>query len=604
VKSVRKSFHLDLVRKSISFLNRQEKKRIAKISSVQVSLALFDVVGVSFFASIASLVMSSINAQQPAGIVSNILSVLNLENFSLQMQTASLAIIGVVIIGLKTVITYKLANAALFELSNASARVSRNLISKLFRVESNYIDSRNTQAVLYDLTSGVSVLIVTILGAACTLISDIALLAIIFACVFYINIPVALFTAFMFLGVILILRRFIDYKAHGLSRDSIKASVKSNTTVLEILENLSIISISSSNQYFEEKVYEERKKLNNIIAKQALLPNIGKSVLEVSVLFGVLVISGLEFLIYDSKQAILNLSIFLIAATRMTPAVLRIQFGLLQIKSSAGGTVSAIGLIDRLQSHREDVTQGPVNAKHSDSLLSVEGLEFQHKDSNFKLEVDELEFFEGDFIAIVGPSGGGKSTLVKILTGLIKQDLGSVMCHGQPAREYIFENPGQFAYVPQRVGILSETIGVNVTFGRESSSEKIEESLVASDLGEWAREEKEAINHQLLNDPSSLSGGQRQRLGIARALVTNPSLLFLDEATSAIDGHSEKKIIENLRNFNPKMTLVLVAHRLSSVVGADLIIYLDKGKILASGTFEEVRSRVTDFDKQALAMGL
>jgi ABC-type multidrug transport system fused ATPase/permease subunit len=598
------SLHLDLVRKSISFLNRKEKRRITQISFAQASLALFDVVGLSFFASIASLVMSSLNAQPPAEIVSRVLSALNLENFSLQTQTATLAIIGVVIIGLKTVVTYKLANAALFELSNASARVSKNLISKLFRVESNYVDSRNTQAILYDLTTGISVLVVTILGAFCTLISDIALLAVIFICVFYINISVALFTAIMFIGVVLLLRRFIDYKAHNLSRESIEASVKSNTTVLEILDNLSIISISSSNKYFEEKVYEERKKLNSITAKQALLPNIGKSVLEVSVLFGVLVISGLEFLIYDSKQAILNLSVFLIAATRMTPAVLRIQFGLLQIKSSAGGTVSAVHLIQLLQSHRESAPREPVTDKQSDCLLMVEGLEFKHRDSNFKLVVDKLELIEGDFIAIVGPSGGGKSTLVKVLTGLIKQDLGAVMCHGQPAREYIFENPGQVAYVPQHVGILSETIEVNVTFGRQTSRERIEASLIASDLEEWVGEGKDVIDLQLASDPTSLSGGQRQRLGIARALVTNPSLLFLDEATSAIDGHSEKTIIENLRMFNPKMTLVLVAHRLSSVVEADLIVYVDNGKVLASGTFEQVRSRVEGFDKQALAMGL
>ena len=193
------SLHLDLVRKSISFLNRKEKRRITQISFAQASLALFDVVGLSFFASIASLVMSSLNAQPPAEIVSRVLSALNLENFSLQTQTATLAIIGVVIIGLKTVVTYKLANAALFELSNASARVSKNLISKLFRVESNYVDSRNTQAILYDLTTGISVLVVTILGAFCTLISDIALLAVIFICVFYINISVALFTAIMFI---------------------------------------------------------------------------------------------------------------------------------------------------------------------------------------------------------------------------------------------------------------------------------------------------------------------------------------------------------------------------------------------------------------------
>jgi len=101
-----------------------------------------------------------------------------------------------------------------------------------------------------------------------------------------------------------------------------------------------------------------------------------------------------------------------------------------------------------------------------------------------------------------------------------------------------------------------------------------------------------------------MSGGQRQRLGIARALFTKPKLLVLDEATSALDGETESAISQAIQNLRGSVTVIMIAHRLSTVRNADSVIYMDKGKIISVGTFEEVRSSVPDFDRQAKLMGL
>jgi ABC-type multidrug transport system fused ATPase/permease subunit len=597
-----RNLHLGLIRKSIQHLDRVEKKKISIISCAQVVLAFFDVVGLSFFGAIASLVVSSINSQPPAATVLKFLEFLRLSNLTLQSQTAALALIGVLILGLKTYISYKLSSKLLMTLSNSSARLSQNLISKLFQIEGNYLQDRNAQSILYDLTSGVSVLTVGVLGISATLVSDLALLVVIFASVLYINVSVAVFTALMFIGILVLLRKFIDHRAFFLSAQATSASVKSNVTIVEILDNISTISVTGTAAFFERKVFAQRKLLNEVLAKQTLLPNIGKSVLEVSVLFGVLIISGFQFLIYDSKNAILNLSIFLIAASRITPAVLRVQYGLLQVKASAGTSGSAIELINILEAYAEP--HDSLDFTFDDCSLVARNLEFDYPESDLQIRIDEIQINKGDFIAIVGPSGGGKSTLVKLLTGLIRQKSGSISYSNLPVRKFLVDNPGKIAYVPQNVGLIEDSLEKNVSFGREMGENQLDLCLEVSDLGSWARISHEDIDTQIQKSPESLSGGQRQRLGISRAMVTSPSIIFLDEATSAIDGHSEKEILENLRRFSPNMSIVVVAHRLSSIRDADKVLYVDNGRILASGSFQEVRDKVEAFDNQALAMGI
>ena len=169
------------------------------------------------------------------------------------------------------------------------------------------------------------------------------------------------------------------------------------------------------------------------------------------------------------------------------------------------------------------------------------------------------------------------------------------------------KRPGSIGYVPQDIVIIGGTLRDNVILGYASNKIDDSDVLDALDLAQL-KEFTLLLPHGLDTivgeKGSQLSGGQRQRLGIARAMFTKPKLLVLDEATSALDGETEASISAAIDSLHGKTTVITIAHRLSTVRNSDQVVYIDKGEIVAVGTFNEVRSKVPDFDNQAKLMGL
>jgi ABC-type multidrug transport system fused ATPase/permease subunit len=209
-------------------------------------------------------------------------------------------------------------------------------------------------------------------------------------------------------------------------------------------------------------------------------------------------------------------------------------------------------------------------------------------------------------VAIVGPSGAGKSTLVDLLLGLHHPSSGDVEISGINAIDAIERWPGAVAYVPQEIQLVSGLISDNILLGFTKSKANLDSVLKAmkmAELNEYM--ENNIITEVNIGDEGGkLSGGQRQRLGIARALFTKPKLLVLDEATSSLDAQTESDITEAIKSLKGKTTIIMIAHRLSSVRSADQVIFMNNGMIESVGTFEEVRKEVPNFDKHANLMGL
>jgi ABC-type multidrug transport system fused ATPase/permease subunit len=214
---------------------------------------------------------------------------------------------------------------------------------------------------------------------------------------------------------------------------------------------------------------------------------------------------------------------------------------------------------------------------------------------------------EGESLAIVGPSGAGKTSIVDVLLGVLNSNSGSVLISNESPLEAISKWPGAVSYVPQDVTLSNGTFRENVALGFPAdiaTDDMVWSALQLAQLADFVRDLPLGLETQVGERGTKISGGQRQRLGIARAMFTKPKLLVLDEATSSLDGLTEADISGAIEALHGKVTVVLIAHRLSTVRNSNQVIYMSDGQIIARGSFEEVRTEVPDFNLQAQLMGL
>jgi ATP-binding cassette subfamily C protein len=211
------------------------------------------------------------------------------------------------------------------------------------------------------------------------------------------------------------------------------------------------------------------------------------------------------------------------------------------------------------------------------------------------------------YVAVVGPSGAGKSTFVDLMLGLHHPSSGRVEISGLDAIDAIEKWPGAVAYVPQEIQLVSGTITENVLLGfanDEQNNKLVLSALKKAQLNEYIDAKDGILETNIGDEGGKLSGGQRQRIGIARALLTNPKILVMDEATSALDAQTEDNISNTISKIKQESLVIVVAHRLATARKADLVIYMEEGKIKAQGSFDQVRALVPNFDTQAQLMGL
>jgi ABC-type multidrug transport system fused ATPase/permease subunit len=341
------------------------------------------------------------------------------------------------------------------------------------------------------------------------------------------------------------------------------------------------------------------------------MPNISKYVIESSVIIGAVIISASQFLLQDASRAVATLAVFMTAASRLAPAVLRMQSTAIQIRVASGSASPTLSLIKSLGNLPIKVFPiQPLKFKYENfsPTVELENVSFAYPNkSSAVLDKINLNINEGEIVAIVGPSGAGKTTLADIILGIISPDIGSSKISGHNPLVAISKWPGSIAYVPQDVMVSNCSIRENIGLGyddEEIDDDLVIQALKVAHLDKFIQTLPEGLQTNVGDRGTKLSGGQRQRLGIARAVFTKPKLLVLDEATSSLDGQSEADISDSINDMRGEITVILIAHRLSTVKNADKVVYLEGGKIVSIGTFEEVRKNVPNFEKQASLMGL
>jgi ABC-type multidrug transport system fused ATPase/permease subunit len=240
--------------------------------------------------------------------------------------------------------------------------------------------------------------------------------------------------------------------------------------------------------------------------------------------------------------------------------------------------------------------------------VSVKNINFNYADSEIDiLNNVSIEIKSGTMVALVGASGMGKSTFVDLILGIISPKSGKITISGMMSNDAVKKWPGAIAYVPQNISIINGTIKENITLGylaNEVSDNEIQAALISAQLDEFVNSLPRKENTVITENGQNLSGGQKQKIGIARALLSNPGLIILDEATSSLDSRSEFEIMKVINNLRNKVTLIIVAHRLSTVKDADQIIYFGANTHVVAENFTDLVNSVADFKEQASLLGL
>jgi subfamily B ATP-binding cassette protein MsbA len=213
---------------------------------------------------------------------------------------------------------------------------------------------------------------------------------------------------------------------------------------------------------------------------------------------------------------------------------------------------------------------------------------------------------KGKMVALVGQSGAGKTTMADLLPRFYDVTKGSILIDGVDIRDVKLASlNGMMGIVTQESILFNDTVFNNIAFGMHNVSEEaVIEAAKIANAHEFIVKMENGYQTSIGDRGGRLSGGQRQRLGIARAMVTKPKLLVLDEATSAMDGELELNIGEAIQVMRGEVTIVMIAHRLSTIRSCDVIFHLSEGELTGSGNFEDLKALVPEFNRQALLMGL
>jgi len=599
------------IKKVLMLLEKKDRFKLFLVLVVNTLLAFLDLLGVALIGITSAILIRSLQGLAAGDQVTRFLELLNLDGLS---QRSLLILLGggaIFFFILKTILSVYFLRKTLRYMSMRNAQISSSLVSKLLNQPVEKIFSNPIQHQIYTVTGGVEYLVTGAVTSLVVIVSDLVLLFVILIGLMLVDPITSVGTFFVFTGISFLLYFLLHKRVVRLITKSTYQSIYFNQKISEGINSFRDLFIKGGREFYVNEIRKTKMQLAGYDAEMKFIPNISKYTIEISVILGIAVIAGIQFYLFDSNRAIAVISVFLAASTRIAPAILRIQQNVISMKSSLSAAQPTFELIDRLNGIKElETIETTITTDHSDFFpkVKLKGLKFAYTDAiDFTIQDISLDIDSGSFVALVGPSGGGKSTLIDLILGLLAPASGSITISGLTPVDAIKKWPGSIGYVPQDVFIENSTVKENICLGFNPESvpdDLVWQALQLADLSEFIEGLDGQLSYKISDAGKNLSGGQRQRLGIARALLTKPKIVIFDEATSALDAETENRVSESIMKLTGDCTVIFIAHRLSVVRSADIIYYIDKGKIVSQGTFEELRKLNTDFNNQANFMGI
>lgn len=606
------------IRSSLGLLTRRDRRLLGVSIVIQMSTSLLDLIGVLLIGLVGALAVTTVQSQPAPATVVSVADFFGLGDLSDQSLVSVFAGAAAAVLLTKSLLSSYLMRRVFMFLANRQALVSARLTKELLSRPLTFLQTRSSQETAFALITGAGYATVTILGHLVVIATEFALLAVLGAALLFLSPWVAL-GAIAFFGIVAFgLQRAMGDWSSRTGKVQAAADIASLNAVQEAVGAYREICVSDRRELYIERVQELRWRAAQVTADSQFIGMFPKYMFEAALVIGGFVLAAALFATQDSIVAVGTLALFLAAATRVMPSILRLQGAALGLRGAAGVAGPTFDLAQDLdhplddpeKSKSPEVIKREVTSGYPGFTPSVH---LEHVSVTYPgafrpaLNDVTLSVSPGMSVALVGRSGAGKSTLADVILGVLKPDIGSALLGGLPPAESVKLWPGGIAYVPQDVILANGTVRENVALGlpRDATDDALVwQALDRAHFAEFLAQGSDGLDSHIGENGMRLSGGQRQRLGIARALYTRPRLLVMDEATSALDAETEEAISQTIEQLEGNVTTIIVAHRLSTVKNTDLVVYLDDGRIEATGSFAEVLAKVPAFAKQARLMGL
>ncbi|MFE6995310.1 ABC transporter ATP-binding protein [Microbacterium sp. NPDC057659] len=423
--------------------------------------------------------------------------------------------------------------------------------------------------------------------------------------------PLTALITIVYLGGIALLQYFVlsgrTRQAARVARDS---ALKVAALISGMVASLKEITLRGKADEVSEVVRQTRVRTAQARANSSFLAAVPRFIFDAAIIGGFIVVGGAAFLTNrgDMDATVSAVALFGIAGFRLVPSLTGFQAVLTRTMTSAPYVDAVIADIEaskKFLADQEVLGKQPLPGEPR--LLELKDVAFTFPGGDRPAVHDiALRIPMGATVGIAGASGAGKSTLVDLLLGLLTPTAGSIEIDGNSLVDVMAAWRSHVGYVPQEVTLFDGTIAQNIalTWGDDVDLERVESAARRAQLWDVIQQRSDGLLTRVGERGLTLSGGQRQRLGIARALYNEPLILVLDEATSALDTKTEADVAAAIRDLRGDVTVIAVAHRLSTIKDSDLVLFMHDGTVTAQGTFTEVVASSPEFAAQAKLAGL
>jgi ABC-type multidrug transport system fused ATPase/permease subunit len=565
---------------------------VATTIAASIVLAFLDMLGVAAMIPLTQLLAGFSADSGALGVIADIVG-----------SDDPAALIPIVAGAIAVLFVFKSVLALLFrwwlfgQTSRVSALVSTALMHRYVLAPYAHHRSRRLSEVYRNITAATSQA-TSVLMAVISLCTDVLLLAGIVV-VLAITAPlVTLLTVALFAGFVFGLQRVLRRRQSHLGEEVAEAGLQAWQFLMPALDGFREARLTSSAAMFVDGFRASRMREARAAREMGIISEIPRYSLEILFVVAIVGISLYLFANEPPGTAFTVLGVFAAAALRALPTLARVSTTAGTIRIGSVGLRIVLHAVEELDEGGTHDEQPRSDAKYEGDI-TLDHVAFRYPDSADPVFHDlTLTIPRDRTTAFVGSSGAGKSTLLDLILGLQEPTSGEIRCGDRSVFDDKASWYASLGVVPQDVFLTNDSVRANIAFGVDRS--KVDEARVRdvvelAQLSDLVAELPDGLDTVVGERGVRLSGGQRQRLGLARALYREPSILVLDEATSALDNVTEHEITGTLTRLSGSLTILIVAHRLSTVRHADNLVFLQGGRIEAQGTFSELRHQNLDF---------